>query len=167
MVTKFSNQSHTHNLYRWPLQHAIASYCSHIFNVDSGLGTRLHASLSAVLLWWDDPLQFFLPAVYKSHLWLPLPSPWWEAKLFSLKSCRIHMIMTSCKALELYISWVILSDALNCAWCQTEISSNLSIFCSFLSDCLEYDISILLLPYTKYSAIKGLQWGTTYKALIM
>ena len=26
MVTKFSNQSHTHNLYRWPLQHAIASY---------------------------------------------------------------------------------------------------------------------------------------------
>ena len=26
VVTKFSNQSHTHNLYRWPLQHAIASY---------------------------------------------------------------------------------------------------------------------------------------------
>ena len=26
MVTKFSNQSHTHNLYRWSLQHAIASY---------------------------------------------------------------------------------------------------------------------------------------------
>ena len=26
MVTKFSNQSHTHNLHRWPLQHAIASY---------------------------------------------------------------------------------------------------------------------------------------------
>ena len=26
VVTKFNNQSHTHNLYRWPLQHAIASY---------------------------------------------------------------------------------------------------------------------------------------------
>ena len=26
MVTKFSNQNHTHNLYRWPLQHAITSY---------------------------------------------------------------------------------------------------------------------------------------------
>ena len=26
MVTKFNNQSHTHNLYLRPLQHAIASY---------------------------------------------------------------------------------------------------------------------------------------------
>ena len=26
VVTKFSNQSYNHNLYRWPLQHAIASY---------------------------------------------------------------------------------------------------------------------------------------------
>jgi hypothetical protein len=26
VVTKFNNQSHTHNLYRWPPQHAIASY---------------------------------------------------------------------------------------------------------------------------------------------
>jgi hypothetical protein len=31
VVTKFNNQSHTHNLYRWPPQHAITSYSTAIY----------------------------------------------------------------------------------------------------------------------------------------
>ena len=31
VVTKFSNQSHTHNVYQWPLQHVIASYSTEFY----------------------------------------------------------------------------------------------------------------------------------------
>ena len=36
VITKFSNQSHTHNLYRWPLLHVIASYSTVLYSGDEG-----------------------------------------------------------------------------------------------------------------------------------